>query len=276
MNRLILIVTLFVLYLISPALPYSAAELTPYDMLETGGAGSHHERVLYVQDSQDDDSYMDDPFEEDSDYLAEGEELEQIADPLEPVNRVFFQFNDKLYFWVMKPVAEGYAALVPEGARVSVKHFFTNISAPVRVVNNLLQMKIKPAGKELMRFGINSTFGMLGLHDVAKSELDISAYDEDFGQTLGVWGVGPGIFINWPVLGPSNIRDTLGYAGDYFLDPLNYLKPSLDRTAIKATDGINRASLSIGDYEEIKKDAFDPYDAVKDIYYQYRKNKIDR
>lgn len=202
--------------------------------------------------------------------------LDKIADPLEPVNRVFFYFNDKLYFWLLKPVAKGYSYIVPEGARISVKNVFNNISTPVRLVNNLLQLKISEAGNELLRFGINSTFGMLGLYDVARSEMGISMQDEDFGQTLGVWGFGTGIYINWPVLGPSNLRDSIGYGGDYFLDPLNYIKPSINRMAVRAGDGINRTSLSIGDYEEIKKDALDPYSAVRDINYQYRKSKIDR
>ena len=210
------------------------------------------------------------------DSMPEDNGLDRIADPLEPVNRIVFYFNDKLYFWVLKPVAMGYSAILPEDVRISVRNFFDNISAPVRIVNNLLQLKVKGAGNELLRFGVNSTMGMLGLYDVAKDEMGISRNDEDFGQTLGVWGLGPGIFINWPFIGPSSLRDSAGFAGDYFLEPLNYLTPSINRMAVKTGDGINRTSLSIGNYEGIKKDALDPYNAVKDIYYQYRKSKIDR
>jgi phospholipid-binding lipoprotein MlaA len=208
--------------------------------------------------------------------VYEDNELDRIADPLEPVNRVVFHFNDKLYFWLLKPVARGYSAIVPEDVRISVRNFFSNVSTPVRLVNSLLQLKMKGAGNELLRFGINSTMGMLGLYDVAKNEMGISMSDEDFGQTLGVWGLGPGIFMNWPFLGPSSLRDSAGFTGDYFLDPLNYVSPVIDRMAVKAGDTINRTSLSIGDYEGIKKDALDPYNAVRDIYYQYRKSKIDR
>ncbi|RJR15621.1 MAG: VacJ family lipoprotein [Nitrospiraceae bacterium] len=215
--------------------------------------------------------------EEDEIYpVTEENGLDRIADPLEPVNRIVFHFNDKLYFWLLKPVATGYAAVLPEEIRMSVQNFFNNISAPVRIVNNLLQFKIKGAGNELLRFGINSTMGMLGLYDVARNELGMGINDEDFGQTLGVWGAGPGFFINWPFLGPSSLRDSVGYAGDYFLEPLNYLNPAVSRLAVKAGDGVNSASLSIGDYEGIKKDAIDPYSAFRDIYYQYRKSKIDR
>ena len=135
---------------------------------------------------------------------------------------------------------------------------------------------MKSAGNELLRFGVNSTVGMLGLYDVARDEMGIKVQDEDFGQTLGVWGAGPVFYITWPVLGPSNVRDSIGLAGDYFLDPVNYVNPLLDSYAIKAGDAVNKTSLVIGDYEEIKKDAIDPYAAFRDIYYQYRESKIER
>jgi len=236
----------------------------------------HGDISLSVQEEEPDQNPVYD-IEEDDTYQVPGDsEPDRIADPLEPVNRIVFHFNDKLYFWLLKPVATGYSAVMPEEIRLSVRNFFNNISAPVRIVNNLLQFKIKGAGNELLRFGINSTMGMLGLYDVARNELGMVVYDEDFGQTLGVWGVGPGFFINWPFIGPSSLRDSVGYAGDYFLEPLNYLNPAINRMTVKAGDGINSVSLSIGDYEGIKKDAIDPYNAFKDIYYQYRKSKIDR
>jgi phospholipid-binding lipoprotein MlaA len=226
---------------------------------------------IVTEDAEDEElEYDDDP-----DYMEE-EELAEFADPLEPLNRTFFYVNDKLYFWILKPVAQGYSTVVPEGTRISVKNFFTNIATPVRLVNNLLQGKVKSAGNELLRFGINSTFGMLGLFDVAKSEMGISRQDEDFGQTLGVWGMPPGIYLHWPLLGPSSLRDSVGFAGDYFLDPVNYVSPTVDSIAIKAGDRVNRTSLSIGDYEAIKEEALDPYSAVKDIYYQYRESRVER
>ncbi len=214
--------------------------------------------------------------DEDEDYLDYPEEDEGIADPLEPVNRVFFYFNDRLYFWVLKPAARGYAAVVPEGARISVRNFFNNITSPVRFVNCVLQLKPASAANELVRFGINSTAGILGLFDVARDELGIKMQEEDLGQTLGVWGAGPGFYINWPVLGPSSLRDSIGYIGDSFLDPVNYVTPPLDRYSIAAGDRVNRISLRLGEYEEIRKDAIDPYAAFRDIYYQYRQSRIAR
>ena len=230
--------------------------------------------LLYALD-EDLDKALAEEDEEDLDYL-EDEMEDEIPDPLEPFNRAMFTVNDKLYFWVLKPVAKGYSTVVPEPIRLSVRNFFNNVATPIRLVNSLLQFKMKSASNELVRFGINSTFGILGLYDVAKDEMGINMQDEDFGQTLGVWGAGPVFYLYWPVLGPSNVRDSLGFVGDYFLDPVNYVNPMLDRYALKIGDTVNRTSLRIGDYEEIKKDAIDPYSAFKDIYYQYRKSKIER
>ncbi len=211
--------------------------------------------------------------EEAPDYTDEDDEI-QVADPLEPINRVFFYFNDKLYFWVLKPVASGYSAVIPEDIRIVVRNIFNNITTPVRFVNNLLQLKIKSAGIELLRFGTNTIAGVGGIADVAKSGFGLESQDEDFGQTLGVWGLGPGFYINWPIIGPSSLRDTIGLTGDYFLDPVNYVNPAIDRFAIKTGDRVNRTSLVLGEYEDIKEAAIDPYIAFRDIYYQYRTKKI--
>ncbi len=232
------------------------------------------ELLLAVNNAGDMDAVEE---EEDLDYLDEEEALDEIADPLEPINRVMFQFNDKLYFWVLKPVATGYSKVVPEPARVSVKNFFTNLGMPIRFVNNLLQLKIKSAGNELLRFGLNTTLGVLGLFDAAKyNNVGMPEQDEDLGQTFGAYGAGPGFYITWPILGPSSFRDTIGDIGDSFLDPVSYVKPTIDRIAIKAGDQINRTSLRLEDYEKIKEDAIDPYSAIRDIYHQYRESKIDR
>jgi phospholipid-binding lipoprotein MlaA len=160
--------------------------------------------------------------------------------------------------------------------RLSIKNFFNNLAFPIRFLNCLLQGKFRSAGDEALRFMLNSTFGMLGMYDVAREEFEISAADEDFGQTLGVWGMKSGLYIHWPFLGPSSIRDTLGYVGDYFVDPINLIRPRISRFAIKSYDKINRVSLKIGEYEKIKQEALDPYTAIRDIYFQYRESKISR
>ncbi len=198
-----------------------------------------------------------------------------IADPLQPVNRVFFQFNDKFYFWLLKPAATGYNTVVPEDARVGVRNFFSNLATPVRLVNCLLQVNFKCVGTETFRFLLNSTFGLAGFLDPAKTEFNVEKQEKDLGQTLGIWGIGPAFYINWPILGPSSLRDTIGYVGDLFLDPLNYLISSIPiNLGIKSYAQVNETSLTIGEYESLKESALDPYIALKDAYHQYRQNKI--
>ncbi len=197
------------------------------------------------------------------------------SDPLEPMNRAFFQFNDKVYFWFFKPAAQGYKAVVPETARVGVRNFFTNLTGPIRMVNCLLQGKVDEAGYEFVRLFMNTTVGLGGLLDVASQGMNLERYDEDLGQTLGAYGWEHSIFIHWPFLGPSCGRDTLGMIGDAFLDPLNYMVPHTKyRVAIKTYDRVNETSLRIGDYEDLKKAALDPYVAFRDAYFQHRRSAI--
>ncbi|RLB00102.1 MAG: VacJ family lipoprotein [Deltaproteobacteria bacterium] len=204
------------------------------------------------------------------------EEQDQIKDPLEPVNRVFFQINDKLYFWLLKPVSKIYKFFVPKPLRKGIRNAFHNIRMPIRFVNNLLQGKPDRAGTVLARFLINSTAGVGGLIDVAKREFDLKPYDEDFGQTLGRYGMGPGFYINWPILGPSSPRDTIGLFGDFLLDPITYLVPDFETdVAVNAGWQVNETSLSLGEYEDLKESAIDPYVAVRNAYYQHRKAQIE-
>jgi phospholipid-binding lipoprotein MlaA len=204
-----------------------------------------------------------------------GPPLEPISDPLEPVNRVFFAFNDKLYFWVLKPVSTVYSKAVPENLRVAIGNFFDNLETPVRFVNCLLQGKFKGAGHEVFRFLVNSTAGFLGTCDVASIKLGIGPYREDLGQTLGTYGFYSGIYLCWPVFGPSSIRDTVGRGGDMFLDPLSfvYLQGS-EWAAVRGWESVNGTSLVIGEYEDLKRAALDPYVAVKDAYHQNRESRI--
>ena len=199
-----------------------------------------------------------------------------IADPIEPWNRAMFQFNDKLYFWALKPVARGYNAVVPEPARISVRSFFRNVAMPVRFVNSLFQGKFAAAGTELARFGINTTIGLVGFFDVAKSRFDLDAQNEDLGQTLGYYGMGGMMYIVWPFIGPSTVRDTIGYAGDTFLDPVSYIDPFEAAFGVNAYGQINKTSLELGTYEDMVESALEPYIAVRDAYIQYRKGLIKK
>jgi phospholipid-binding lipoprotein MlaA len=201
----------------------------------------------------------------------------EIADPLEPFNRAMFHFNDKLYFWVLKPVAQGYGKVVPEPARVSVSNFFKNLTFPIRFVNCLLQANFAGAASELGRFTINTLWGIGGLLDPASSEeIRLSKQDQDFGQTLGTYGLGQGFFITWPLFGPSTLRDTVGLVGDGFLTPATYLSPWYAGAGTRVYDRVNDTSLKVGDYESLKEAAIDPYVAIRDAYVQYRLKKVNR
>lgn len=202
----------------------------------------------------------------------------QISDPLEPFNRIMFQFNDKLYFYCLKPVAKGYGAIFPEEFRIGIKNCFYNISYPVRFVNDIFQAKFKKAAQETGSFIINTSLGIFGFLKPAQdiSVLNPLPAEEDTGQTLGCWGFGQGIYFVWPILGPSTLRSSVGMAGDYFLDPLTYLEPWELRWGLKSEQKINYTSLRLGEYEDLKESALDPYTAAKNAYIQYREEQLDK
>jgi phospholipid-binding lipoprotein MlaA len=214
---------------------------------------------------------------------ADGEGV-QIADPVEPWNRAMYHFNDKLYFWALKPVAEGYKAVLPEDMRGLVNNFYSNLKAPIRIVNNLLQGRPGYAGIEAVRLLVNSTVGVAGLRDCAKDCFGITGRDADFGQTLGKYGIGHGFYIVWPFLGPSSARDALGFVANWYLVPTAYVRwpPGTEDFFINPLSVIlyahyvvNDTTFHIGEYEMLKDAAIDPYVAMRDIYAQYRKKKVD-
>jgi len=252
----------------------------PLFAADTGAGQNNATQVTASTGEQaeaDNDQFDEDAWAEEENWEdGEMDEFVPIADPLEPLNRIFFHFNDKLYYWVLKPVARGYKAILPEDVRIVVRNFFNNLLAPTSIVNNLLQGKVRKSAEEVVRFVSNSTVGILGLGDFAQDVLKLDPTFEDTGQTLGYYGLGGVIFINWPILGPSNVRDSIGMVGDYFLDPLTYVDIKWqERLAIKAYDRVNRTSLTLGDYELFTETAIDPYIAVKDAFQQYRDGKIN-
>lgn len=216
--------------------------------------------------------------QEDWTELDEDEQELQVWDPLEPFNRGIFWFNDKLYFYLLKPVARGYRAVAPELVRESVGHFFHNLSAPVRFLNGLLQGKGRAAGGELGAFMLNSTFGIAGLFEVVPK--DLVSDEEDFGQTLGHYGVPDGFYLVLPVFGPSNARDAVGRIADSLTHPVPspyylQMKP-LEVAGLQGYDTVNELSLDRDTYEGIKKDALDPYLFVRNAYSQRRAAKIEK
>ncbi|MGB5985066.1 MAG: VacJ family lipoprotein [Desulfobacterales bacterium] len=225
-----------------------------------------------------DDPFADPTEEEEARFLEElGEEapLTLVADPLEPWNRFMFQVNDRLYFWLLKPVAQGYRWVLPAGARRGIKNFFYNLGTPVRLVNNLLQGRAKAAGAELGRFVVNSTEGILGFGDPASRYPELVIPMEDLGQTFGSYGIGNGFYLVWPLLGPATLRDTVGLVGDAFMDPVSIFNIVETEVwlGIRGVDVVNETSFRIGDYETLKEAALDPYGALRNGYIQ-RRNRL--
>lgn len=202
-------------------------------------------------------------------------EQEEAFDPLESMNRVLFQVNDKLYYWVLKPVNTAYTAVVPQDIRYGLGNFFVNVAAPVRVVNNLLQGKFSDAGIDFERFLINSTLGFAGFGDPAKQAFGLKAKPEDFGQTLGVWGLGEGVYLYLPFLGPLTFRDAIGFVGNSALHPATYVLTDFpEEAAYTGVDKVNLMSLHPGLYEDMKKNSLDPYISIRQAYLEYRRNKV--
>jgi phospholipid-binding lipoprotein MlaA len=194
-------------------------------------------------------------------------------DPFEPLNRGIYQFNEGLDKAILKPVAQAYRAVLPQFLRASVSNFFSNINDVVVALNNLLQGKFTAAYSDLGRIAINTTLGLGGLFDIA-SEAGIEKHEEDFGQTLGYWGIGDGPFIVLPLFGPSNVRDTVGRFVDYKTDLVTYVDPNYIRNILWGTRLVNRRAELLDASTVLQTAALDPYEFVRDAYLQRRRNLI--
>ncbi len=199
-----------------------------------------------------------------------------VFDPLAGYNRFVFSVNDKAYSWIVEPVARSYAFIVPESPRIAIHRFFANLRFPIRLVNNVLQGDFQDAAAEATRFGLNTTVGILGFFDPAAVSYGIHAREEDFGQTLGRFGVGDGVPLVLPLLGPSNLRDAFGKIPDYFLDPGTYIQPGTVRASVRICELENGTSLKLGEYEDLKEASLDPYTFFRDAYKQNRDERIKR
>jgi len=214
---------------------------------------------------------------QDDDFTNGDDEDIEVSDPFESFNRAVFKFNDATYVHVLKPIARGYRSVVPQRGRESIGNFFSNLLAPVRIVNSAFQLKGQDASNETFRFLINSTIGVLGLFDVAKNDFRINIKKEDFGQTLGHYGVGNGPYLVIPFLGPSTIRDGVGLLVDgTWLDPIAYLDETGEYLAVKFVDIETTISLDKDTYEAIKKDSLDPYIFLRDAYIQHRTGAVKK
>ena len=198
------------------------------------------------------------------------EDVGTERDPLECVNRKIFWFNDKVDVYVLAPVARGWEKVSPHCVRTSVSNFFGNLRFPIVTVNDLLQGKVKDGASDVGRFGVNTTVGVLGLFDPA-SGWGLVKHDEDFGQTLGVWGVPPGAYLVLPLLGPSDPRDAAGFAVDYALSVTPFFIDEAILWGAQVVDTVNARSFVLKQVEDAKASAFDYYVFVRNAYLQRRR-----
>jgi phospholipid-binding lipoprotein MlaA len=194
-------------------------------------------------------------------------------DPLEKVNRPIFWFNDQLDVYVLEPAAKGWDFVVPSRAQGAISDLFDNARFPIDFTNHLLQGKAVDAGKTLGRFLLNSTLGVGGLFDVAKAA-GLPGHQEDFGQTLGVWGIRNGPYLVLPVLGPSTFRDACGRAVDSPMRVWPLFVGTIPSIAITSTEVVNWRARNIESIRDLRKDAFDYYSLVRNAYLDNRRAEV--
>ncbi len=194
-------------------------------------------------------------------------------DPLEPLNRGIYHFNDGVDTMLLKPAAEVYQGIVPSLVRTGVSNVFSNLNDVIVALNNLLQGKINEALSDAGRVLLNTTAGLLGIFDVA-TPAGLEKHDEDFGQTLGWWGIGDGPYLVLPFLGASNVRDTVGRVADYKADLVTYIDPSRDRNIVQGLRIVARRADLLSASRILAIAAIDEYEFVRDAYLQRRRNLI--
>ena len=194
-------------------------------------------------------------------------------DPLEPLNRKIYTFNDKVDKAVLKPVAKEYVAVVPSGVRIIVGNFFSNLDDVVVTINDALQLKGKQAFSDAGRVFLNSTLGFIGFVDVA-TPAGYPKHDEDFGQTLGYWGVGSGPYLVLPFLGPSDVRDGMGMVVDWQYYPLYRTTDVAKKNRLIALGGVDKRAGLLDSENILMQAALDPYVFIRDAYLQHRQSLV--
>ncbi len=201
-------------------------------------------------------------------------DVDEEYDPWEPFNETMFEFNRRLDRYVLKPVAQAYNTVVPDRVQVMISNSFDNIQFVPRMVNSLLQGKFDGAVRELGRFLFNSTVGIGGLFDVAKME-GIEKSREDFGQTLGFYGAGPGPYLILPFMEPLTVRDGIGKAVDGLIDPMSHFVAFLPiRLLLKVEETVNDRSLNLELFQGFEESVIDMYSAVRHGYLKRREKLI--
>jgi len=198
---------------------------------------------------------------------------EGVNDPFENYNRTMYSINDTLDKAIIKPVAQGYDAVLPDAIERGVSNFFSNLNEITVILNDLLQLKFGQAIDDTGRFLLNSTVGFAGVFDVA-GYAGHESNDEDFGQTLGVWGVEQGAYIVLPLLGPSTTRDTFGLVGDILTDPVTYVDDAGARNALTLLKAVDTRANLLGVDNVLEEASEDKYSYVRDAYLQRRESLV--
>lgn len=194
--------------------------------------------------------------------------LEDYQDPLEKINRPIFAFNDKVYRYFLGPLSKGYRKITPKPVNRSIGNFFLNLREPIFCINNLLQARPGDSGKSLLRLGVNSTVGLLGLFDPAEAWLDMPREKTSFGDTLAFYGVGYGAYLVLPFAGPADFRSGSSLVLDYFAHPLNYLDDKDTALSLKLFDYFQDNSETLANYADTLDQISDPYIFTRNLYLQ--------
>ena len=207
-------------------------------------------------------------------FMLTGCATQANKDPLEGLNRGIYKFNDTADKAVVKPIAGAYKAVLPNPVRTGVNNFFDNLGTVVTTINDLLQFKFGKAMDDAGRFVINSTFGILGVIDIASMD-NVPKNNEDFGQTLGYWGVGNGAYLVLPFLGPSTLRDTSGFIVDTVaFDPIGYVDNPRTRNQLHVVKYIDKRAQYLPASDLLDDAALDPYAFMRDAYLQRRESQV--
>ncbi|MEA3347531.1 MAG: VacJ family lipoprotein [Pseudomonadota bacterium] len=214
---------------------------------------------------------------EPDEYAEYDEEVGDLYDPWEPMNRSIFTFNDRLHLWIIEPTSSGYEKVTPSILRSGLRNFFNNLLEPTRIINCLLQGRFQDAEETFLRFALNTTAGVGGIMDPGTYE-ELKSHKGQFFQTFAKYGVSSGPFLVLPFFGPSDIRGTVGLVGDAVVSPLFfalYDKPEV-ALAVQSVYTINQTSFKLGEYEKLLSGALDPYVAVRDAYVQNQQEMLEK
>lgn len=196
----------------------------------------------------------------------------EVNDPIEPINRKIYQFNEGFDRIILKPVAKGYQKL-PDPVQTGTNNFFNNLDDVGVIVNDGLQLKGEQMTSDILRFSVNTIFGIFGLIDMG-TPMGLPKHEESFADTLGFWGVGSGPFIMLPILGPSSIRDAPSLAVDFMIHPLRQVSPTSARFGLASVRAVDRRSELLKTTDIRDELALDPYIFTRESYYQWRQNRI--